>query len=114
MRKLLILYSSVVRGKPLRVDVFIARLAGPNVVYFDTTEGRTSVPKSVKITVEVTNCECALRSRLDAFQLISASLDRDGIAAADEAFQFSNLCSWNRLKSVHFSPGHWTLLFLLD
>jgi hypothetical protein len=40
----------------------------------------------------------ALRSRLDLFQLISASLNRDVIAPADGAFQFSDLCR----KSVHF------------
>src|SRR5258708_38973523 len=35
---------------------------------------------------------------------------RDGVAPANEAFQFSNLCGQIRLKSVHFSFGHWTLL----
>jgi hypothetical protein len=32
-----------------------------------------------------------LRRRLDLVQLISASLNRDAISPADEAFQFRNL-----------------------
>ena len=47
------------RSKPLGVDVFIALLARPEVAFLDTTERRTGVSKLVKLTVEVTNCECA-------------------------------------------------------
>jgi len=75
------------------VDVFIAPLAGPKVAFFDTTEGRSSVSKLVKVTVEVTNRECALRSRLDLVQLIGASLNRDPVAVAGETLQLSNLGS---------------------
>ena len=48
------------RGKPLRVDVFIALLAGPEAAFLDATESRTGVSKLVEFTVEVTNRECAL------------------------------------------------------
>src|SRR6266849_10894999 len=33
------------RGKPLRVDVFIALPAGPKAAFLDTAEGRTGVSK---------------------------------------------------------------------
>ena len=48
------------RGKPLRVDVFIALLAGPKVAFLDSTESRTGVSKLVEFPVQVTNRECAL------------------------------------------------------
>jgi hypothetical protein len=80
------------RGKPLWVDLLIALLARPEVAFLDTTERRTSVSKLVKLTVEITNRECAFGSRLDLLQLIGASLNRDPLAVAGEAFQFSNLC----------------------
>ena len=80
------------RGKPLRVDVFIALLARPKAAFLDTTEGRTCVSKLVKFTVEVRNRECAFGGRLDLIQLIGASLNRDPVAVAGEALQFSNPC----------------------
>jgi hypothetical protein len=80
------------RGKPLRVDVVIALLARPEATFLDTTERRAGVSKLVKFTVEITNRECAFGSRLDLLQLIGASLNRDPLAVAGEAFQFSNLC----------------------
>src|SRR5208282_2328066 len=80
------------RSKPLRVDVVIALLARPEAAFLDATERRTGVSKLVKFTVEVTNRECTFGSRLDLLQLIRASLNRDPLAVAGEAFQFSNLC----------------------
>src|SRR6266851_4862533 len=46
------------RGEPLRVDVFIALLAGPKAAFLHTTDRRTYVSKFVIFTVEVTNREC--------------------------------------------------------
>jgi hypothetical protein len=71
------------RGKPLGVDVVIALLARPETAFLDATERRT---------VEVTNRECAFGSRLNLFHLIGASLNRNPLAVAGEALQFSNLC----------------------
>ena len=48
------------RGKPLRVDVLIAPLAGPKAALLYTAEGRLGVSKVVKFSVEVANRECAL------------------------------------------------------
>src|SRR5438270_12663647 len=47
-------------GKPLRVDVLIALLAGPKAAFLDTIERRTGVSKLVEFPVQVTNRECAL------------------------------------------------------
>jgi hypothetical protein len=80
------------RGKPLRVDIVIALLTRPETAFLDATERRTGVSKLVKFTVEITNRECAFRSRLNLFHLIGASLNRDPLAVAGEALQFSNLC----------------------
>src|ERR1039457_6528426 len=43
------------RGKPLRVDVFIAILAGPKAAFVDNADSRTSVSKLVEFAVEVIN-----------------------------------------------------------
>src|SRR5882672_9621409 len=43
------------RGKPLRVDVLIALLAGPKATLPYTAEGRLGVSKVVKFSVEVAN-----------------------------------------------------------
>jgi hypothetical protein len=75
------------------VDVVIALLARPETAFLDATERRTGVSKLVKFTVEITNRECAFRSRLNLFHLIGASLNRDPLAVAGEALQFSKLCS---------------------
>src|SRR4030081_2720316 len=48
------------RGKPLRVDVFIAFLAGPKTAFLDTAESRTGISKLIEFPVEVTHRECAL------------------------------------------------------
>src|ERR1700730_8789654 len=48
------------RGKPLRVDVFFALLAGPKAAFLDTSESRTGFSKLVEFPVELTNRECAL------------------------------------------------------
>src|SRR5271169_3679326 len=47
------------RGKPLRVDVVIALLAGSKAAFLDAAERRTGVSESVKLSVEVTNSERA-------------------------------------------------------
>jgi hypothetical protein len=91
------------RDKPLRGNVVITLLAYTEAASLGTTEGRASVPKLIKVTVEVTNIECALRSRLGLFQLIGASLNRDAIAPSDEAFQsttFAVRIARNRSASV--------------
>jgi len=80
------------RGKPLRVDVVIALLARSKAAFLDTTERLAGISKLAKFTVEITNRECAFGSSLDLFQLIGASLNRDPLAVAGEALQFSSLC----------------------
>jgi len=40
------------------VDVFTIPVAYPEAGFFDTTQGRASVSKLVKFTIEVANREC--------------------------------------------------------
>jgi hypothetical protein len=81
------------------VDLLIALLARPEVAFLDTTERRTSVSKLVEFTLEITNRECTFGSRLDLLQLIGASLNRDPLALAGEAFQFVRIAR-NRFSSL--------------
>jgi hypothetical protein len=74
------------------MDVFVAVLARPKAAFLNTTERRTGVSKVGEFTVEVRNRECAFGTRLDLFQQIGASLNRDPVTVAGEALQFANLC----------------------
>jgi hypothetical protein len=61
------------RGKPLRVDVFIAQLASPKAALLDTTERCAGASKLVKFSVKVTNTT-AKESRLREARLESLEI----------------------------------------
>jgi hypothetical protein len=71
------------RDKPLRGAVVITLLAYPEAAFLGTTEGRPDVSQMARVSVEITDCECAFRCLLDFFQLIGASLNSDSVAVVE-------------------------------